>query len=103
MRAGRDVYLSVGRHRLVPRRYRGKDFGWWQETTGAWDVTVENLPPDLRVPLHAGVNGGHDVNLRRLAGEGVMLVDGLRDIQGDRLFFAADLEDNLIKGDETFA
>ena len=103
MRAGRDVYLSVGRHRLVPRRYRGKDFGWWQETTGAWDVTVENLPPDLRIPLLTGVNGGHDVNLRRLAGEGVMLVDGLRDIQGDRLFFAADLEDNLIKGDETFA
>ncbi|HVQ05314.1 MAG TPA: NAD(P)-binding domain-containing protein, partial [Burkholderiaceae bacterium] len=29
--SGRDVYLSVGRHRRVPRRYRGKDFGWWQE------------------------------------------------------------------------
>ena len=66
-------------------------------------MTVENLPPDLRVPLLTGVNGGHDVNLRRLARAGVMSMGALRDIQGDRLFFAADLEDNLIKGDETFA
>ena len=102
LRDGREVYLSVGRHRLVPRRYRGRDFGWWQETTGALDVTVENLAPDTRAPLLTGVNGGEDVNLRSLAKEGVTLVGGLRGIQGDQLFFAADLEEKLIKGDETF-
>ncbi len=28
LQSGRRIYLSVGRHRRVPRRYRGKDFGW---------------------------------------------------------------------------
>src|SRR5690349_14156135 len=28
-RAGRRVYLSVGRHRRMPRRYRDRDFIWW--------------------------------------------------------------------------
>jgi putative flavoprotein involved in K+ transport len=32
--SGRRVYLSVGRHRRVPRRYRGRDFGWWGSTIG---------------------------------------------------------------------
>ena len=28
-RAGRRVFLSVGRHRRLPRRYRGRDLIWW--------------------------------------------------------------------------
>ena len=28
-RAGRNVYLSVGRHKRMPRRYRGHDLIWW--------------------------------------------------------------------------
>ncbi len=101
LQSGRDVYLSVRSHRRVPRRYRGKDFGWWQGATGAADRTVENLSPDDRAPLLTGVNGGHDVDLRALGSEGVTLVGSLRDIQGSRLFFASDLEENLARGDET--
>ena len=26
---GRQVYLCVGRHRPLARRYRGRDFAWW--------------------------------------------------------------------------
>ena len=102
LQSGRGVYLSVRRHRRVPRRYRGKDFGWWQDTTGASDQTVENLPPDARAPLLTGVSGGHDIDLRGLGRKGVTLVGSLRDVQGDRLFFASDLEENLARGDETF-
>src|SRR5262249_13634068 len=29
LRAGRQVYLSVGQHRRLPRRYRGRDLIWW--------------------------------------------------------------------------
>ena len=28
-RAGRRVYLSVGQHTRMPRRYRGRDLIWW--------------------------------------------------------------------------
>lgn len=100
--AGRVVYLSVGRHRRVPRRYRGKDYGWWSENTGNTERTVDNIPPDFLPPLLTGVNGGHDVDFRRLATEGVTLLGGLRDVHGGRLRFAADLEENLALGDEGF-
>src|SRR5262245_34441485 len=36
--AGRTVYLSVGRHRRVPRRYRGKDALWWFDKMGRFEV-----------------------------------------------------------------
>ena len=34
LRAGREVYLSVGPHDRPPRSYRGKDFVWWLGTLG---------------------------------------------------------------------
>ena len=102
LQSDRRVYLSTRPHRRVPRRYRGKDFGWWQEKTGAADRTVDNLPADVRTPLLTGMNGGHDVDLRRLALQGVTLVGSLNGISGGRLHFASDLEENLARGDETF-
>ena len=98
----RRVYLSVGRHRRVPRRYRGKDFGWWQEKTGASDQTVDSLSERTPAPLLTGVNGGHDADLRGLARQGVTLVGSLGDVCDGRLRFASDLEQNLARGDETF-
>ena len=102
LRGGRDVYLSVGRHRRVPRRYRGKDFGWWQDKTGESDRTVDSLPPDALRPLLTGVDGGQDVDLRGLAKQGMTLVGRLRDICGSQLFFASDLEETLARGDDAF-
>ena len=101
LRSGRLVYLSIRRHRRVPRVYRGKDFGWWQEKTGASDLTVDTLPPDSRAPLLTGVEGGRDVDLHRLAREGLQLIGSLQDVQGPLLKFAPDLEDNLRKGDDS--
>lgn len=98
MHSRRDVYLSVGRHRRIPRRYRGKDFGWWADATGLWNLTAESAPPGAGVLT--GVNGGHDVDFRRLTQAGVTLVGSLRSIDGKQLFFAPDLEENLKKGDE---
>jgi putative flavoprotein involved in K+ transport len=100
---GRSVYFSVRRHRLIPRRYRGHDVGWWLEQTGMTDRTLETIPPDWRAPLMTGVNGGRTVDLRDMARHGVTLVGSLRDIRDGRVFFAADLNANLSAGDVTFS
>ena len=40
---GRDVYLAVGSHTRMPRRYRGMDIFWWLDQIGALDRTVDQL------------------------------------------------------------
>src|SRR5262245_40134163 len=102
----RRVYLSVGRHRRVPRRYRGRDFGWWGSTMGIWDHTVDMLPsPQAKndpVPLLTPANGGHDVDLRHMAAHGVTLLGRLEAITGSKLVIADDLQKNLADGDLRF-
>jgi putative flavoprotein involved in K+ transport len=104
--SGRRVYLSVGRHRRVPRRYRGQDFGWWGSTMGTWEHTVDMLPsPQAKndpVPLLTPVNGGHDVDLRRMAAYGVTLLGRLHAMTGSKVFIADDLQKNLADGDLRF-
>ena len=38
------VYLSVGRHRRVPRRYRGRDIFWWLQAIGRWTRRSTSAP-----------------------------------------------------------
>ncbi|MFQ5682835.1 MAG: NAD(P)-binding domain-containing protein [Candidatus Binatia bacterium] len=101
---GRTVYLSVGRHLRVPRRYRGRDYGWWRTVMGGWDRTVDMLPSleieKFPATLLTGVNGGHDIDLRRMAADGVTLLGYLQAITEGKLLLAPDLEENLEKGDE---
>src|SRR3954451_16141509 len=42
-RAGREVYLAVGRHTRMRRRYRGKDIFWWLEQIGALDRSIDQM------------------------------------------------------------
>ena len=80
--AGRQVYLSVGRHFRVPRRYRGRDYGYWRLVMGGWDRTVDSLPPEaknLPLPVLTGFNGGHDVEFSRMADDGIVLLGHLRE------------------------
>ena len=99
---GRHVYFSLRRHRLVPRRYRSHDVGWWFEKTGMLDRTVENIPPGWRAPLLTGVGGGRTVRPRELPKQGVTLLGSLLDIRDRYLFFSTDLNENLAAGDATF-
>jgi putative flavoprotein involved in K+ transport len=103
IQSGRRVYLSVGRHRRVPRRYRGHDFSWWGSTMGLWEHTVDMLPsPQAKydpLPLLTPANGGHDVDLRRMANDGVTLVGRLQTINGSVTTIANDLQKNLAEGD----
>lgn len=104
---GRQVYICVGRHRRLPRRYRGRDYGRWAVALGMYERRRADLPPGLHNatsvppgPLLTGVNGGYDVNLRDLPAKGIVLLGRLQGVKGRTLVLAPDLEENLVKGDE---
>jgi putative flavoprotein involved in K+ transport len=103
--AGRRVFLAVGRHERVPRRYRGRDVFWWRRELGFLDQTAEETPEGQRTPppLVTGVRGGHDVDLRRYPSLGITLTGHLLGIRDGSAIFAADLEHSLALGDRTFS
>jgi putative flavoprotein involved in K+ transport len=97
--AGRRVYLSVSKHRRVPRRYRGQDYVWWYSALGDGDTTVDRRKASHQSPLFTGVRGGHDADLRRLAADGVVLLGSILGGQSGRLTISPDLDENLVSGD----
>jgi putative flavoprotein involved in K+ transport len=103
-RAGRPVYLSVGRSWWIPRRYRGRDIAAWIRAVGWLDRTVDSLPPGVRAglanPQLSGVDGGHDLTVHTLAREGVVLLGRLRGVRAGKVVLAPDLAANLAWGDE---
>jgi len=102
LRCGRRVYLAVGAHRRVPRRYRGHDFAFWEFALGEFDRTVDQRPAERVSPLLTGVGGDHDIDLRRLAQDGVVLLGRLLAGEQSKLVFAPDLWATLMRGDQWF-
>jgi putative flavoprotein involved in K+ transport len=103
--AGRRVFLTVSRHRRVPRNYRGRDALWWSGKLGRFDVTVESLPGRKPLPtiLYTGVGGGHDMDVRRLGDDGAVLLGRLLGCSGARLWFDASASAHLAFADESCA
>ena len=103
---GRKVYLSVGHHRRVPRRYRGRDHRFWSQSMGRLDATVDMLSSpaakNAPEPLFTGVKGGYDIDMRRMAADGVTLLGYLRDVRDGKLSLAADLRERLAEGDQNY-
>jgi putative flavoprotein involved in K+ transport len=70
---------------------------------GLWEHTVDMLPsPQAKydpLPLLTPANGGHDVDLRRMANDGVTLLGRLQTINGSVTTIANDLQKNLAEGD----
>jgi len=102
MRAGRRVFLSVGRHRRVPRRYRGRDLMWWLYALGRDKMTAEERGPDRLLPLITGAYGGHTVDLRQYAADGVTLLGHLSGASNGVLQFTSDIAENIRQGDLTY-
>jgi putative flavoprotein involved in K+ transport len=102
LRAGREVYLSVGRHRRMPRRYRGRDLIWWLLALGLDQTLVEKRGPDRSLPLITGAYGGHTIDFRQLAAQGVRLLGHVRGAHDDWLDFAPDLAASLALGDAAY-
>jgi putative flavoprotein involved in K+ transport len=97
--AGRRVYLSVSKHRRVPRRYRSKDYVWWYLALGDGDTTVDQRKAPHLSPLFTGAGGGHDADLGQLAADGLVLLGSILGGQRGRLTIAPDLGENLARGD----
>ena len=97
-RSGKRVYLSVGPHDLPPRRYRGRDFVWWLGVLGKWDAAA--LEPGMEHVTIAvsGAHGGHTVDFRRLAAQGLTLVGRAESFADGVMRFATDLADNIAQG-----
>ncbi|SEA21318.1 NAD(P)-binding domain-containing protein [Variovorax sp. YR216] len=100
-RAGRRVFLSVSSHERIRRRYRGKDCIWWLIATGSADSTLRDWKGARLSRLMTGVNGGHDIDLRRLAAEGIVLTGRVKAAENGRMAMADDLAASIAHGDES--
>jgi len=102
--AGRDVVLACGRASWAPRRFGGRDLVWWLVETGHVDAGVESLPtPEARLfgnIVATGHGGGHDLHLRTLREQGVVLAGHFLGAADGRLRFAPDLAETVAACDD---
>ena len=102
LRAGRGVYLSIGRHQRLPRRYRGRDYCYWLGVLGMWDVPVSDPPPKHVTIAVSGAYGGQTIDYRRLAERGMVLAGRAEAYDDGAMRFSADLAANLAQGDAAY-
>jgi putative flavoprotein involved in K+ transport len=100
--AGRCVYLSVGPHGRPPRRYRGRDFVWWLGVLGKWDAAAPAPGTEHVTIAVSGANGGHTIDFRRLAAQGMILTGRTEAFRSGVLNFAGDLAGNIARGDADY-
>lgn len=108
-RAGHAVHLAIGSAPRVARRYRGRDCMTWLEQMGVYDEPVGTGPGvaqsrDKTNHYVTGRDGGHDIDLRQFAVEGLHLHGRLLDLTaiGDghvRARFGGNLADDLDHAD----
>ncbi|MGW5453941.1 flavin-containing monooxygenase [Nocardia sp. NPDC003979] len=101
-RSGRQVYLSVGPHDRPPRSYRGRDFCWWLGVLGLWDMETPAAGAEHVTIAVSGARGGHTVDFRELATQGIHLVGRAESYDDGVLRFARDLADNIAAGDANY-
>lgn len=101
-RAGREVYLSVGPHDRPPRAYRQRDFCWWLGVLGLWDAAASQPGKEHVTIAVSGARGGHTVDFRALAQQGIKLVGLTRAFSDGAVTFQPDLAENIARGDENY-
>jgi len=99
--SGRQVYLSVAPHGRPPRRYRDRDFVWWLGVLNKWDAEVTPGAAHVTIAV-SGACGGHTVDFRRFAAQGVTLVGTTEAYADGVVTFADDLAANLAAGDADY-
>jgi putative flavoprotein involved in K+ transport len=106
-RAGREVYLSVGGHARVPRRYRGRDIWFWIDRLGDLERTIEEMDDPVaakRAPSFTltGANGGEQLDLAVLQRIGVTILGRVQGFDHHRALLAPDLRASLADADVRF-
>ncbi len=104
---GRQVHLCIGNAPRCARVYRGKDVVEWLDEMGYYEITIEQHPNKESVREKTnhyvtGRDGGHDLDLRQFALEGMCLYGLLSDIDGTRLSFAPGMRENLDGADAVY-
>ena len=102
--AGRRVHLAVGSAPRIARRYRGRDVVAWLDDLGHYDLPVEQHRDGeaARVGTNhyvTGRDGGHDIDLRTFAVQGMRLYGTLTGLAGSALTFAPNLTAHLDRAD----
>jgi putative flavoprotein involved in K+ transport len=105
--AGRRVHLSVGPAPRCARRYRGRDVVDWLHLMGHYDLPIDKHPSkeaarDKTNHYVTGRDGGHDIDLRRFALEGMRLYGPLERVVDGRITFSAGLRKNLDDADDVY-
>ena len=95
LEAGRDVWLCVGNFKRIPRSYRGRDIMDWLE-----DLNLTSEPTVIRdasdhSPLLTGVDGGYEVDLRRVVAQGGTLLGRLEGVDGTTLILGDQLQNHM--------
>jgi putative flavoprotein involved in K+ transport len=102
---GREVHLCVGNAGRIPRRYRERDILDWDVLTGDMDMPIDQHPKGeaIRFKVHShltGRDGGHTIDLRKLAQDGVHLHSKVLDVEGTVVQLAGNLMEALDAADE---
>ncbi len=105
--AGRKVHLVVGDAPRCARRYRGKDVVEWLDDMRYYDIPIDRHPNREQVRDRAnhyvtGRDGGHDIDLRRFALQGMRLYGRLASIEGGTCRFLPNLAQNLDSADDVY-
>ena len=101
-RAGKTVFLSVGPHDRPPRAYRNRDFVWWLGVLGEWDA-VSAKPGEEHVTIAvSGAYGGHTVDFRALAHQGITLCGLTKSFDNGVVTFESDLAGSIAGGDKNY-
>ena len=105
--AGRKVHLAVGNAPRCARFYRGKDVVTWLAEMGYYEMPVEQHP--LREGVRDNTNhyvtgrdGGHDIDLRKFACEGMQLYGLLDGLDGNTFSFRPTLKASLDAADQVY-
>lgn len=106
--AGMQVHLCVGSAPRSPRCYRGKDVVDWLDQMGYYDIPIDEHPQRETVRNKTnhyltGRDGGHEIDLRQFALEGMRLYGRLETISGGYLEFQDNLKENLDHADAVAA
>lgn len=101
-RSGRRTYLAVGPHDRPPRSYRGRDFCWWLGVLGKWDAAAPPRGAEHVTIAVSGAHGGHTVDFRDLAADGITLLGRAESFGDGVLHFADDLRANVENGDANY-
>lgn len=101
-RAGRRVFLAVGEHTRMPRRYRGEDLTWWFGAMRLFDMTPEQRTARVN-PSITGAYGGYTIDFRRFAADSITLLGRVTAARDGVLDIAPGLAKNLANGDAYYA